>query len=229
LNNRSRDIETLFQRMGAKPLTTRDPGVTEDAARAVQQWPLLAMLTEGLPAPRRPMGQPSQSFAEPARVPVNPPAIVPPAPVPPTAPAPSAPAQFAPAQFAPTQFAPAQAAPRSPLDALFQRAEQTGKPAAAPASVFGTAAPPPLKVPQRQSPLPPLPNLGNPSFSPPPAAPRNPAFSNFAPTNFVPGNPAPGNPAMGPVEPGLTIEPRPRQWQELDTVPAHLFERVGGR
>jgi len=66
------------------------------------------------------------------------------------------------------------------------------------------------------------------------AAPRNPAFgnfvpANFAPTDFVPDNPAPGNPATGPVEPGLTIEPRPRQWQELDTVPAHLFERVGGR
>lgn len=199
MTNRSRAIETLFQRMGAAGAGKHDPAIEKDAASAIGQWPLLAMLTLG---PREtgeraatpkatipPVQPPIPPVNEPARsarvvsAPISPVVTAPNLPVPPPGPA--------------IQI--------SPLQQLFLRAEQTGKGATMPASVF---VPPPLKVPAGKV------ATTQPSvFTPPPLKTR------------AATRPAPTVAAEGP----LTIEPKPPQWREPDSLPAQLFERAVAR
>lgn len=203
MNNRSREVEALFQRMAAAPSGSRNPAVEQDAAHAAAEWPLLALLTPGLPARAPAAKQPAPIHVEPVAPRVEPvaPRIVATAPVAPPAP-PAAPA----ARMAAPTAAPASqpAAAATPLDQLFSRMERAAKPGASAPSVFAPAAPPPLKNAPSQARLPPL-----------PTAPVAPKLTREPPPEA----------AEGPV----TIEPRPRQWQELETEPERLFARVGGR
>lgn len=189
MSDRSREIDTLFQRMATKVTASPDPAIEDDAARAVEEWPLLAMLTHAKTAPA-PRARPIHHMMMPVEEPMALGAPVAAEPVP---------------EFEPIADAPSHQL--SPLEQLFMRAEQTGKPQAVQSSVFAPAAPaaaPPLKIPAqptqtRRLPFPPL----------------------TAPTV--------ASQAAQPAEGGVTIEPQPRQWRELDAVPEHLFERVGAR
>lgn len=195
MSDRSREIDTLFQRMATKVTASPDPAIEDDAARAVEEWPLLAMLTHAKTAPA-PRVKPIQHMMMPVDEPMALGAPVAAEPVPEPA------------------FEPIAATPShqlSPLEQLFMRAEQTGKPQAVQSSVFAPTAPaaaPPLKTsaPPAQTRRLPFPPLTAPAAAPQ-AAPR----------------------VAQPAEGAVTIEPQPRQWRELDAVPEHLFERVGAR
>jgi hypothetical protein len=190
VNQRNRDIDTLFRRMATTASAPPAPAIEDDAAHAVDDWPLLAMLTHARIVPAVPARGAAEIPVDEAMPLANPTvSAAAPEPVP---------------EPASRQL--------SPLEQLFVRAEQTGKPQNSQPSVFAPAptpvlattptfpAPPPLKAPQQQPQrrLAPV----------PPAAPRV---------------------AAGTTEGPVTIEPQPRQWRQVDAVPEHLFERVGGR
>jgi hypothetical protein len=48
--NRGQDFGSLFQRLTATAPPPRDAAIEEEAAHAVEQWPLLALLTHGVHA-----------------------------------------------------------------------------------------------------------------------------------------------------------------------------------
>lgn len=211
--NRNRKIETLFQRMGTRS-GKHDPAVDREATQAVEQWPLLAMLTPGVRAQveRVPTVDTPAPPIQPAVVPTK-------APVAPVV----APAALAPA---------ATKAQLSPLDQLFSRSADTAK-SGGDQSIF---APPPLKsaadkapinaasafAPPRKSTAETAPAGKAPVAAPPPL--RTPAEPQ--PTRSVAPAPAPSAQAdEGP----LMVEPKPRQWRPLETVPSHLFDRAGAR
>jgi len=91
----------------------------------------------------------------------------------------------------------------SPLEQLFRRAERTGQSQKV-GSVFEPASAPPAAP---ASTLPPTPAR----MAPPPLKTR-----------------AAPSPARAPEAP-VAVAPRQRDWQPLDDVPAHLFDRVGAR
>jgi hypothetical protein len=194
VNYRSREIDTLFQRMAGGAVAL-DAAAENDAARAVQDWPLLAMLTHAkIAAAATARWQAPVTTAE--------------EPMPLVSPMTDAEPAFEPELI--VASAPAAEPPSrllSPLEQLFRRAEETGKPQSAQSSVFAPAAPqapmapltaPPLKTPASQN-QGRLPSLTQPQTAPP------------------------------QTDDAVAIEPKPRQWRELDTVPAHLFDRVGAR
>lgn len=202
MTDRSREIDTLFQRMATKVTAAPDPVIEDDAARAVAEWPLLAMLTHVKPAPVSvPRARPIQHMMMPVEVEEP---VVLDTPI----------AAADPMPLTPEPYAAPPSHSLSPLEQLFMRAEQTGKPQAAQPSVFAAApapaiAPPPLKTPAqpaqtRRLPFPPL----TAPAAVPQAAPRT---------------------AQAADSSAVTIEPKPHQWRELDTVPERLFERVGAR
>jgi hypothetical protein len=136
VNNRSREIGTLFQRMATTNSASPDPAIEDAAARAVQEWPLLALLTRSHVAPAKPVRH-MQMAVEAPPSPVASRAIVEVAPEP----IPERPPEATPE---PAPEAPSREL--SPLEQLFLRAERTGKSQSAQPSVFFPAAPP-LKAP----------------------------------------------------------------------------------
>ena len=198
MHHRNRDIDSLFQRITAAP--TADPMTAIDAARAVDEWPLLAMLTPPLPPLARTphhMMMPVEETAAPLAGATH---AADPAPEPEPA-----------FQLQPEAAAAADETHLSPLEQLFHRAERTGKPQTLRPPVLAPAeqvsaplsAPPPLKVPTQRRPA--------------PTATR-PAAAVSAGARSIPA-----------AERAVTIEPRAKEWHAPDLVPEHLFERVGGR
>jgi hypothetical protein len=198
VHHRDRDIDSLFQRIAAAG--TADPMTAIDAARAVDEWPLLAMLTPPLP----PLARTPHHMMMPVEETAPPLAGVTHA----AAPAPEPEPAF---ELQPEAAAAADETHLSPLEQLFHRAERTGKPqtlqprALAPAEQVSAplSAPPPLKVPTQRRPAPTM---------------TRPAAAVSASARSTPA-----------AERPVTIEPRAKEWHAPDMVPEHLFERVGGR
>lgn len=201
MNHRDREIDTLFRRMAGTVAVTPDPMIAIDAARAVDEWPLLAMLTHAVPAhaPHHMM----MAVDEPLPLATEAPAPIARAPEPEPA------FEFDP-EPEPTAMG---SSSLSPLEQLFQRAERTGKPQSYQPTTFAPAepvsapltAPPPLKAPAQPR-LAPLTR---------PAVAAAPAVSTAR--------------ASRPADSIVTIEPQPHDRRPLDTVPEHLFERMGAR
>jgi hypothetical protein len=197
VSNRSRDLDTLFQRLTPEAVTA-DPVTAIDAARAVDEWPLLAMLAPSLPAARLPH---HMMMAVEEIAPLTAESLA-------VDPAPESESVF---ESEPIPEAPKADASLSPLEQLFRRAEQTGKPQTWQPSVFVAAeetsapltAPPPLKVPSQRR-------------LTPPTARSSAAVAGGART-------------VQTVENAITIEPRAKAQQAPDLVPEHLFERIGAR
>lgn len=179
--------------------TAADPMTAINAARAVDEWPLLAMLTQAIPAVSRvthhmmmPVEEPQPAASVVGAVDAD------------LEPA----AAFAPQ---PAAEAPAAETNLSPLEQLFRRAERTGTPQAVSPPAFAAAeqhspplsAPPPLKVPSRQRASSPM---------------AHPVAATAAVQRPTPA-----------VESAMTIEPHATERQMPDMVPEHLFERIGGR
>lgn len=177
-------------------------GGTDEAARAIADWPLLAMLAAGRPGKATPRAEAVIPTAEVA------PVFIPPAP-PPAASPPPAMAETVSASEPERAVAPlaehvsesaletAPAAAREPepsvrppsaLEQLFSRADKAGQAQPAKRAMFKQSGPPPLKTPGQS------------------AADRAAGQSG-----------------------AITIEPRPREWRELETAPDRLFDRVGDR
>jgi hypothetical protein len=193
VNNRSHEVDTLFRRMAVATTAARDPAIEDDAARAVEDWPLLTMLTHARTAPVKPVHHMMMPVEEPMTLSAP---VAEAAPILEPEPSPG----FEPETPSRTL---------SPLEHLFRRAEQTGKPQTLQTSVFASAPPPapPLKAPSQRR-LAPLPPLTQAPVAAPPAAPKV---------------------AARAVEDAVTIEPQPRQWRALDSAPERLFERAGAR
>ena len=168
--------------------------IETDAARAVEEWPLLALLTHLGPAPVAALPRHMQMAVEAPRPPVAPRAAVEAVSEPTAEPA---------AEAIPDPEPETPSRQLSPLEQLFLRAEQTGKPQSAQPSVFSPSVPPPLKAPTPSAP---------PMQRTRPAQPKAATAAAARSEDAV-----------------VMIEPQPRQWRELDAAPERLFERVGGR
>ncbi len=168
MSHRSGEIDTLFQRLAVAAAAPTDPTIAADAAHAVEDWPLLAMLTPARPAPTRPAHHMMMPVEEPIQ------AAAPVAPAPLFQPEPA---------FAPEPEPEAPSHQLSPLEQLFRRAEQTGKPQTFQPTVFAAPAvetapaPPPLKVPtqRRLAPLTPQPTATAARAARPDATTRSPS------------------------------------------------------
>jgi hypothetical protein len=179
-------------------------GLSDEAAHAIADWPLLAMLAAGRSGMTMPRTAAAVTVEEAAPIFIPPASPSPP----PSAPAMAETAHSAESEpaiaplpeyasepepvraLAPAAMPEADAAARPPsaLEQLFNRADKAGQAHPVNRTMFKQSGPPPLKTPSQSA-----------------------AAS------------APGQSGA------VTIESRPRQWHELETVPDRLFDRVGGR
>lgn len=212
------EIDSLFQRMAARSV----PAVTPEAempvsaalatgqaasiaappvqtAAAQEEWPLLVMLRQF----RRVWHAPHMMMAVEDPLPLTPPKRMP------ATAAVAAPQPAAAERHGVADIPSVTSASLSPLEELFKRAEQTGQ-----AQKIGSVFEPAPQAPLPQAvPLPPTP----PRMAPPPLKTRaTPSSSASSRAPAAADAPAP-------------IAPRQRDWQPLDNIPSHLFDRARAR
>lgn len=187
-------------------------GLSDEAAHAIADWPLLAMLAAGRPGMTTPHPDAPMAVEEAA------PIFIPPAPPPPSAPAEPVMAETADA----VEPGPAIAPLAEHVDDTEREPVRT--PAAAMAEPDAT-----VRAPSA------LEQLFNRADKNAPAQPQRATFKQSGKHSGPPPLKTPGQSGAAAADRtrgqsgSVTIEPRPREWRELETVPDRLFDRVGGR